>query len=70
MEVSDIVKEYQRWLEVSTILCARDIPILHVVQSGNLYLVLTAKNIIHVISKYDETLFPVCLHSVETEVLT
>lgn len=51
---SNVVKDYQRSLDISTVLWLRDVPILYVNQSGNIYLVINTPNIVQVFSRYDD----------------
>ena len=50
---SEIIKKYQRVIEVSTVLFANNVPLLYVQQSGRFYLIITLDNIIRIISKFD-----------------
>ena len=50
---SDIIKKYQRVIEVSTVLFASNVPLLFVQQSGRFYLIITLDNIIRIVSKFD-----------------
>lgn len=50
---SDIIKKYQRVIEVSTVLFASNVPLLYVQQSGRFYLIITLDNIIRIVSKFD-----------------
>ncbi|KAK8802363.1 hypothetical protein WA588_005334 [Blastocystis sp. NMH] len=49
-----IVKDYQRVLDVSSVLWLKNVPILYVSQSGSVYLVVNIDNIIKVYSRFDE----------------
>ena len=50
---SDLIKKYQRVLEVSTVLFVTNIPLLYVHQSGKKYLIMTLENVVRIISKFD-----------------
>ncbi|OAO17118.1 hypothetical protein AV274_1144 [Blastocystis sp. ATCC 50177/Nand II] len=50
---NDIIKKYQRVIEVSTVLFASNVPLLFVQQSGRFYLIITLDNIIRIVSKFD-----------------
>ncbi|KAK8800360.1 hypothetical protein WA171_004991, partial [Blastocystis sp. BT1] len=50
-----IVKDHQRVLDVTTVLWLKNVPILYVNQSGNIYLVINSDNIVKVYSRFDET---------------
>ena len=52
---SHIVKDHQRALDVTTVLWVKNVPILYVNQSGNIYLVINTDNIIRVYSRFDDT---------------
>ena len=53
VRASDIIKKYQRVIEVSTVLFANNVPLLYVQQSGRFYLIITLDNIIRIVSKFD-----------------
>lgn len=50
---SDLIKKYQRVLEVSTVLFVTNVPLLYVHQSGKKYLIMTLENVVRIISKFD-----------------
>ena len=52
---SNVVKDYQRSIDVSTVLWLRDVPILYVNQSGNVYLVINSPNVVKVFSRFDDS---------------
>ena len=51
---SHVVKDYQRVLDVSSVLWLKNVPILYVDQSGSVYLVVNIDNVIKVYSRFDE----------------
>lgn len=50
---SDLIKKYQRVLEVSTVVFVNNVPLLYVHQSEKKYLIMTLENVIRIISKFD-----------------
>ena len=50
---SDLIKKYQRVLEVSTVVFVNNVPLLYVHQSETKYLIMTLENVIRIISKFD-----------------
>lgn len=61
------MKEYQRCLEVTTVLCIDKAPVLHVTQSGNMYIVITIDCIFAIFSKFDEIAFSVCSNPMKSK---